>query len=106
MRTAAIAVRRYGHIVHRHRDHLALADRPRDEGECKWPPGRHARGRAAPDRPLHPTADVRLALAMRVVPLKAVQELPGHATIEMNVRYAHLSPTVWRDAVQVLGPGE
>jgi integrase len=28
-------------------------------------------------------------LAMRGVPLKAVQELLGHATIEMTMRYAH-----------------
>jgi hypothetical protein len=31
---------------------------------------------------------------MRGVPLKAVQELPGHATIEMTMRYANLSPHV------------
>ena len=41
-------------------------------------------------------------LTMRGVPLKAVQELLGHATIEMTMRDAHLSPTVTRNAVQVL----
>ena len=42
-------------------------------------------------------------LTMRGVPLKAVQELLGHATIEMTMRYAHLSPTVARrDAVRLL----
>jgi integrase len=39
---------------------------------------------------------------MRGVPLKAVQELLGHATIEMTMRYAHLSPHITRDAVQLL----
>jgi len=42
---------------------------------------------------------------MKGVPLKAVQELMGHSTIEMTMRYAHLSPDVKKDAVQVLdGP--
>jgi integrase len=41
-------------------------------------------------------------LAMRGVPLKAVQELMGHASIEMTMRYAHLSPDVRKDAVNVL----
>jgi site-specific recombinase XerD len=39
---------------------------------------------------------------MRGVALKAVQELLGHATMEMTMRYAHLSPDVKREAVQVL----
>jgi site-specific recombinase XerD len=39
---------------------------------------------------------------MRGVPLKAVQELLGHSTIEMTMRYAHLSPDVKRDAVRTL----
>ena len=41
-------------------------------------------------------------LVMRGVPLKAVQELLGHATIEMTMRYAHLAPDVTRDAVRLL----
>ena len=41
-------------------------------------------------------------LVMRGVPLKAVQELMGHATIEMTMRYSHLSPEVPRDAVKLL----
>lgn len=45
-------------------------------------------------------------LVMRNIPLKAVQELLGHATIEMTMRYAHLSPSVHRDAVAVLDAPE
>ena len=39
---------------------------------------------------------------MRSVPLKAIQELLGHATIDMTMRYAHLSPEVTRETVNVL----
>lgn len=41
-------------------------------------------------------------LVMRGVALKAVQELLGHATIDMTMRYAHLSPDVRREAVRLL----
>jgi site-specific recombinase XerD len=41
-------------------------------------------------------------LVMKGVPLKTVQELLGHATVEMTMRYAHLSSTVKHDAVAVL----
>ncbi len=41
-------------------------------------------------------------LVMRGVALKAVQELLGHATIDMTMRYAHLSPHVNREAVKLL----
>jgi integrase len=41
-------------------------------------------------------------LVMRGATIKAVQELLGHATIEMTMRYAHLSPDVRKDAVRLL----
>ncbi len=44
-------------------------------------------------------------LAMRGAPLNAIPELPGHATIMMTMRYAHLVPGIARDAVRLLdGP--
>lgn len=41
-------------------------------------------------------------LVMEGVPLKVVQELLGHATIEMTMRYAHLAPSMHIDAVAKL----
>ncbi|MDD5309007.1 MAG: site-specific integrase [Deltaproteobacteria bacterium] len=41
-------------------------------------------------------------LVMRGESLKAAQELLGHSTIEMTMRYAHLAPVVMRDAVAKL----
>lgn len=41
-------------------------------------------------------------LAMRGVSLKSIQEMLGHTTIEMTMRYAHLSPEVNRKAVTEL----
>jgi integrase len=44
-------------------------------------------------------------LVQRGVPLKAVQELLGHADIKMTMRYAHLAQSDLRDAVSVLSSG-
>ncbi len=43
-------------------------------------------------------------LVMAGVDLRTVQELMGHKTIAMTLRYAHLSPTHQREAVQRLNP--
>ena len=45
-------------------------------------------------------------LAMRGAPLKAIQELLGHATIQMTMRYAHLAPEISREAVRLLDANE
>jgi site-specific recombinase XerD len=39
---------------------------------------------------------------MKGAALKVSQELMGHATLEMMMRYAHLSPEAMRGAVQLL----
>lgn len=44
-------------------------------------------------------------LVMKGATIKAVQELMGHATIQMTMRYAHLSPHIARDAVRLLDDG-
>lgn len=41
-------------------------------------------------------------LVIRGAPLKAVQELLGHATIDMTMRYAHLSPAAKIEAIRLL----
>lgn len=41
-------------------------------------------------------------LAMRGVPMQVIQELLGHSTLVMTMRYAHLSPDVKRDYVNML----
>lgn len=41
-------------------------------------------------------------LAMRGVPLISIQQMLGHSTIEMTMRYAHLAPAVNRQAVELL----
>ena len=39
---------------------------------------------------------------MRGATLKVIQDLLGHSTIIMTMRYAHLAPEVARDAVRLL----
>jgi integrase len=43
-------------------------------------------------------------LAMRGVPLNAVQTLLGHSTIVITMRYAHVAPSTLRAAIELLNP--
>ena len=49
---------------------------------------------------LRHTFDSHLVMSGRS--LQEVQELLGHATIEMTMRYSHLSPEAKKDAVRTL----
>ncbi|RKH39108.1 site-specific integrase [Corallococcus sp. AB050B] len=66
---------------------LARAGIRREQGLIGWHDLRHTYGSH---------------LAMRGIPLKVIQELMGHATIEMTMRYAHLAPEARESAVQQL----
>jgi integrase len=73
------------------------------KGETKWPLWRACRRAGLRRIGWHCLRHTFAShLVMKGVPLKAVQELMGHATIEMTMRYSHLSPDVKRDAVGVL----
>lgn len=43
-------------------------------------------------------------LASRGAPLAAIKDLLGHSTVNMTMRYAHLSPNVLRGAIDLLDP--
>jgi len=43
-------------------------------------------------------------LAMKGVPLPAVQALLGHASIVMTMRYSHMAPSTLRSAIDLLNP--
>jgi integrase len=45
-------------------------------------------------------------LAMRGAPPKAIQELAGHSTLAMTLRYMHLAPSALREAIALLNFGQ
>jgi site-specific recombinase XerD len=45
-------------------------------------------------------------LAMKGVPVRAIQELAGHRDISTTMRYMHLSPNALEDAIRMLDRGD
>jgi site-specific recombinase XerD len=45
-------------------------------------------------------------LAMRGAAPKAIQELAGHSTLAMTMRYMHLAPIALRQAIELLDFGQ
>jgi integrase len=79
------------------------AGRNLTKGEAKWPMWRASKRAGLRRVGWHVLRHTFAShLVMRGVPLKAVQELLGHASIEMTMRYAHLAPDVSREAVKLL----
>jgi len=65
------------------------------ENEYKWPMWRACKKAGLRKISWHVLRHTFAShLVMKGVPLKAVQELMGHATIEMTLRYSHLSPEI------------
>ena len=77
--------------------------KPLDPANAKRPFQAALRRAGLPRTRIH---DLRHSFASQLVakgvPLKAVQELLGHADIKMTLRYSHLAPSDRRDAVEVL----
>lgn len=75
---------------------LASGDPPAFPTTLRQTPGVLAEG------PQGLAATQMVERVMRGAPLKSVQELLGHATIEMTMRYSHSSSDARRDAVRLL----
>jgi integrase len=70
---------------------------------CKWPLWRACKKTGLRGIQWHVLRHTFAShLVMRGAPLKAVQEMMGHSTMEMTMRYSHLSPDARRDAVKLL----
>ena len=96
--------------AHRHlRGPLVFCDpdgRPLTNGACKHPLWRACRKAGLRRIGWHVLRHTFAShLVMRGASLSQVQELLGHATIAMTMRYAHLSPKSKRDAVRLLDAG-
>lgn len=77
-----------------------------NKNECKHPLWRACKRAGIRRVGWHPLRHTFAShLVMKGVPIRVVQELLGHATIEMTMRYAHVSPEVPFDAVKALDGG-
>src|ERR1051325_424043 len=95
---ARVPSRFRGELVFGHEDARMLT-----KGNCKHPLWRACRKAGLRQIGWHVLRHTFAShLAMRGVPLKAIQELLGHSSIITTMIYAHLAPHVGRDAVRLL----